>query len=152
MTGIFGTSASLSSDVSLILEIVTTLLFTIGYFIERRKGRHCIIMAGAVTVNILFVLSYMATRLLREQVPTPPAQFAALYRAVVIPHGILSVLVLVLAVILALLGYRWRKKTDDTTTLGSRKATHRILGIATLVLWYVSFLTGIIIYAVLYVL
>lgn len=140
------------SDVGIILEIVTTLLFTIGYFIERRKGRHCVLMVAAVATNVLFVISYMVSRLVREEIPTPPAQFALLYRSVVVPHGILSVLVLAIAVFQAFLAYRWRKKANDTFVLGSRKPTHRKLGLAALVLWYVSFLTGIIIYAILYVL
>jgi len=152
LTGIFGTRASLYSDVSLVLEIVTTLFFTIGYFYERRRGKHCIIMGAAVTTNIIFVISYMVSRLLREEVPSPPSQFATLYRSVVIPHGILSVLVLILAISQAFLAYQWRKKKDDTVALGKRRPTHRKLGLTTLILWYISFLSGIVVYAILYVL
>ena len=57
-----------------------------------------------------------------------------------------------LAVLQAFLAYHWRKKANGTVVLGNRKATHRRLGIMTLILWYFSFLTGIIIYAILYVL
>lgn len=152
MTGIFGTRASLYSDIGLVLEIVTTLLFTIGYFYEKRRGKHCIIMGAAVTTNVIFVISYMVSRLLREEVPSPPSQFATLYRSVVIPHGILSVLVLILAISQAFLAYQWRKKKNDITALGKRRPTHRKLGLITLVLWYISFLSGIIVYAILYVL
>ncbi len=152
LAGIFGTRASLYSDVGLVLEIVTTLLFTIGYFYEKRRGKHCIIMGAAVTTNIVFVISYMVSRLLREEVPSPPAQFAALYRSVVILHGILSVLVLILAISQAFLAYQWRKKKNDIVALGKRRPTHRKLGLTTLILWYISFLSGIIIYAILYVL
>ncbi len=152
LTGIFGTRASLYSDVGLVLEIVTTLLFTIGYFYEKRRGKHCIIMGAAVTTNAIFVISYMASRLLREEVPSPPLQFATLYRSVVIPHGILSVLVLILTVSQAFLAYRWRKKKNDIIALGKRRPIHRKLGLTTLILWYISFLSGIIVYATLYVL
>jgi len=152
MTGIFGTRASLYSDVGLVLEIVTTLLFTIGYFYEKRRGKHCIIMGGAVTTNTVFVMSYMVSRLLREEAPSPPSQFATLYRSVVIPHGVLSVLVLILAISQAFLAYQWRKKKNDMVALGERRPTHRKLGIITLILWYVSFLSGIIVYTILYVL
>ena len=152
MTGIFGTRASLYSDIGLVLEIVTTLLFTIGYFYEKRRGKHCIIMGSAVTTNIVFVISYMMSRLIREEVPAPPSQFATLYRGVVIPHGVLSVVVLVLAVSQAFLAYRWRKKKNDIVALGKRKSIHRRLGFITLILWYFSFLSGIIVYAILYVL
>ena len=152
LTGILGTRAPVSSDVGLILEIATTLLFTIGYFVERRKGRHCVLMGAAVVVNVLFVISYMVGRLVREEVPTPPTQFATLYRAVVVPHGVLSVLVLAMAIFQAFLAYRWRKKANGTIVLGNRRPTHRKLGFVTLVLWYFSFFTGIIIYAILYVL
>jgi len=152
LTGIFGTRASLYSDIGLVLEIVTTLLFTIGYFYEKRRGKHCIIMGSAVTTNIVFVISYMMSRLIREEVPSPPSQFATLYRGVVIPHGVLSVVVLVLAVSQAFLAYRWRKKKNDIVALGKRKPIHRRLGLITLILWYFSFLSGIIVYAILYVL
>lgn len=150
--GVLGTRASLYSDVSLILEIVTTLLFTIGYFYERRRGKHCIVMGAAVTTNIFFVMSYMVNRLLKEEVPSPPVQFATLYRYVVIPHGILSVLALVFAVSQAFLAYKWRQKKGDIVALGKRRTTHRNLGLITLTLWYFSFLSGVIIYTILYVL
>lgn len=152
LSGIFGTRASLYSDIGLVLEIVTTLLFTIGYFYEKRKGKHCIIMGAAVTTNVIFVISYMVSRLLREEVPSPPSQFATLYQGVVIPHGILSVLVLVLAISQAFLAYQWRKKKNDIVALGKRRPTHRKLGLITLILWYISFLSGITVYAILYVL
>jgi len=142
----------LYSDIGLVLEIVTTLLFTIGYFYEKRRGKHCIIMGSAVTTNIVFVISYMMSRLIREEVPSPPSQFATLYRGVVIPHGVLSVVVLVLAVSQAFLAYRWRKKKNDIVALGKRRPIHRRLGLITLILWYFSFLSGIIVYAILYVL
>lgn len=128
------------------------MLFTIGYFYEKRGGKHCIIMGAAVTTNIIFVVSYMVSRLLREEVPFPPPQFASLYQSVVIPHGILSVLVLVLAISQAFLAYQWRRKKNDIIALGKRRSTHRKLGLSTLVLWYISFLSGIIVYAILYVL
>jgi len=152
LTGIFGTKASFYSDVSLVLEIVITLLFTIGYFYEKRRGKHCIIMGAAVTTNIIFVISYMVSRLLAEEVPSPPEQFATLYRSVVIPHGILSVLVLFLAISQAFLAYQWRKKKNDIVALGKRRSTHRKLGLTILVLWYISFLSGITVYTILYVL
>lgn len=152
MTGLLGTRASLFSDVSLILEIVTTLLFTVGYFYERRKGKHCVVMGTAVTTNTLFVISYMISRLIREEVPSPPIQLASIYRVVVIPHGILSVLVLVLAVSQVFLAYRWRQKTGDVVVLGKRKNVHKNIGLVTLALWYVSFLSGAIIYGILYAL
>lgn len=150
--GILGTRASLFSDIGLILEIITTLLFTIGYFYEKRRGKHCIVMGAAVTTNLVFVISYMVSRLLREEVPPPPSQFATLYRSIVIPHGVLSVLVLILAISQAFLAYRWRIKKNDIVALGKRRPAHRKLGLITLILWYLSFLSGIIVYAILYAL
>jgi len=152
LTGLLGTRASLFSDIGLILEVMTTLFFTIGYFYERRRRKHCVVMGTAVTTNTLFVISYMISRLIREQVPAPPVQFASIYRMIVIPHGILSVLVLVLAVSQVFLAYRWRQKTGDVVGLGKRKNVHRNIGLATLALWYVSFLSGVIIYGILYAL
>ena len=152
MTGLLGTRASLFSDIGLILEVMTTLFFTIGYFYERRRRKHCVVMGTAVTTNTLFVISYMISRLIREQVPAPPVQFASIYRMIVIPHGILSVLVLVLAVSQVFLAYRCRQKTGDVVGLGKRKNVHRNIGLATLALWYVSFLSGVIIYGILYAL
>ncbi len=109
-------------------------------------------MGAAVTTNIVFVISYMVSRLVKEEVPSPPSQFATLYRGVVVPHGILSVLVLVLAISQAFLAYQWRKKKNDVVALGKRRPTHRKLGLTTLILWYISFLSGTIVYAILYVL
>jgi len=142
----------LYSDVGLILEAVTTLLFTIGYFYEKRGGKHCVIMGAAVTTNIIFVTSYMVSRLLKEEIPSPPSQLATIYRSVVIPHGILSVLVLFLAISQAFLAYRWRIKKNDVVALGKRRPTHRKLGLTTLILWYISFLSGVTVYVILYIL
>lgn len=151
MTGILGTQASVYSDIGLILETLATLLFTIGYFIQRRKGKHCYLMAAAVITNIIFVVSYMASRLLREQIPAPPLELATLYRSVVIIHGVLSVFVLVLALSQVFFAYRWRKRKNDIIVLEERRPTHRRLGLATLSVWYISFVSGVIVYVILYV-
>lgn len=109
-------------------------------------------MGIAMITNTVFVISYMVSRLIREEVPSPPTQLASLYQSVVIPHGILSALVLILAVSQVFLAYRWRAKKDDITTLGKRRPTHKKLGLTTLVLWYISFLSGVVVYAILYIL
>lgn len=152
MTGFLGTQASVYSDIGLILEVLATLLFTVGYFIDRRKGRHCIIMGAAVITNIIFVISYMVSRLLREQVPTPPEQLASVYRSVVIIHGVLSVLVLVVAASQVFFAYRWRKKKNDAIVLEGKRQAHKKLGIATLAVWYMSLFSGVIVYVILYIL
>lgn len=151
MTGILGTQASLFSDISLIIEVLATLLFTIGYFYGKRKRTHCIIMGSAVAANIIFVISYMISRILRAEIPSPPEQFATLYRGVVIPHGILSVLVLIMGALQAVLAYKWRKKANSVVVLGEKRPVHRKLGLATLILWYISLLTGLTVYIILYV-
>jgi len=151
LAGLFGSRASLLSDVGLVLEVVTTVLFSVGYFLERRRGRHCVVMVGAVGANVLFVLVYMVTRLVREAVPVPVAQFAGLYRAVVIPHGVFATLALVAAVLQVFLAYRWRRRAGDEVVLGGRKRVHRNVGVLAVVLWYVSFVSGLIIYWILYV-
>jgi putative membrane protein len=152
LTGILGTQASLFSDVSLIFQVLATLIFTVGYFYEKRSEKHCIIMGSAVASNVIFVISYMVSRLLRSEVPSPPPQFATLYQSVVIPHGILSVLVLILGVLQGFLAYKWRKKEKAAVVLGKKRAPHRKLGIVTLILWYISLLTGLTVYIILYVL
>lgn len=149
--GILGTRAPLTSDIGLALEIVTTLLFTSGYFLDRRRGKHCLIMGGAAATNTVFVISYMISRLLREEIPSPPAQFSTLYRSLVIPHGILSVVVLILAIAQAFLAYHWRTKRDNILVLENRRTVHKKLGIASLVLWYFSFISGVVVYAILYI-
>lgn len=152
MTGFLGTRASAYSDIGLVLEILTTLFFTIGYFYEKRKGKHCFVMGAAVMTNIVFVISYMVSRLIKEQVPSPPSQLIDIYRIVVIPHGLLSVLVLILAISQVFLAYRWRKKRNNLVSLEKRRPTHRRIGLTTLILWYLSFLSGVIVYAILYIL
>jgi uncharacterized membrane protein YozB (DUF420 family) len=109
-------------------------------------------MGAAVLTNIAFVISYMVGRLLKEMPPAPSSQFASLYQSIVIPHGILSVLVIVLAICQAFLAYQWRKRKNEIVILGKRKSTHKILGLTTLVFWYLSFLSGVSIYAILYIL
>jgi len=150
LVGLFGSRASLLSDVGLVLEVVTTVLFSVGYFLERRRGRHCVVMVGAVGANVLFVLIYMVTRLVREAVPVPAVEFAGLYRLVVIPHGVFATLALVVAVLQGFFAYRWRRRVGDEVVLDAGKRLHRYAGVLAVVLWYVSFMTGLIIYWILY--
>jgi len=53
-------------------------------------------------------------------------------------HGILSVLVLFLAISQVFLAYQWRKKKNDIVALGKRRLTHRKIGLTTLILGYIS--------------
>jgi uncharacterized membrane protein YozB (DUF420 family) len=109
-------------------------------------------MVSAVATNTIFVISYMVSRMIREAIPAPPAHLESLYRGLVIPHGILSTLVLILTILQALLAYKWRTKHDNLMRLEGRRPAHRKVGLASLVLWYVSFLSGVVVYAILYVL
>lgn len=108
-------------------------------------------MASAFIFDLTFLVSYMIKRLI-ETAPSPPVALKSLYMSTAVIHGLVSTAVLLLTGSQVLLALKWRRRVEGRVTLRDERKIHRIMGITTLLLWYISFLTGLGMYAILYVL
>ncbi|MEE8168309.1 MAG: DUF420 domain-containing protein [Candidatus Hydrothermarchaeales archaeon] len=156
--GFYGTSAGSFSDLSLTLEIAVTIVFLGGVFYARRHRSllHYKLMTIGFVFDFTFMVSYMAKRLVEgsTEFKGPENMYKLLYLPVVILHSLISVAVLVLAGYMVLYGYRNSTVKGKVRVFHAKEKYrwHRKIGYATVATWIISFLTGISIYLLLYVL
>ncbi|MCS4541237.1 MAG: DUF420 domain-containing protein, partial [Euryarchaeota archaeon] len=102
--GFLGTKAGFYSDLSMVLEICTTIAFTIGVLYARKHKSifHHRIMLSALALDIGFLVSYMVKSLIEGRTEFPKLTFPIAYKYVYLPivifHSIISIIVLALAV------------------------------------------------------
>lgn len=156
--GIFGTSASLFADVSLVFQAAILASFIVGWrrAIAKRIAEHQKIMTIAFVLNVAFVGTYMIRSVLSEgstgfSGPVFIKDF--IYLPTVIVHGIASLLAFALAGLTLYYGYsRSVENKRRTFPKPMQRTTHRIMGLLTISTWALSFLTGVFVYILLYVL
>ena len=104
--GFLGTKATLRSDLTLVLILITAVLFNIGFILARRKHftAHRWVQTAAVTLNTLVVLISMVTSYIIHILPGIPAKLAQGDYAVTTIHGLIGAIALVLGVFVALRG------------------------------------------------
>jgi putative membrane protein len=145
--GIFGTSASLFADLSLVLELLILGAFFVGYryAMMKRSNEHYKIMTGAFSLNLVFVGTYMIKSLLSEGstgFSGPETIKDLVYLPTVVVHGISSVLAFVLAGITLYYGYSHTvQKKHRVFPNKSDRFKHRILGLLTISTWAFAFIT-----------
>ena len=155
--GIFGTTAALFSDFSLLLEAVIFGAFLFGWSQAKKKLtlRHRRIMGSALILNILFVGAYMIRSLLKEGGAGflgPESIRSFVYLPTVIVHGIASILAFILAGAAFYYGktHTTQKKSPVFKSKEERNK-HRIIGLFAISTWGLSFITGLFVYILLYV-
>jgi putative membrane protein len=124
-----------------ILNSLATVLLVTGYvFIRRRRMKpHRFCMLAAIVVSAAFLTSYLIYHAQVGDVPFPGhGAVRLLYFVILIPHVILAVFVLPLALVTATLGLR------------ARYAKHRRIARWTFPVWLYVSVTGVIIYVMLY--
>jgi putative membrane protein len=155
---LFGTSAPIFADASLLLEALILGSFFVGWIYAKRKltNTHYKIMTTAFGFNLFFVGSYMVKSLLKEgstEFLGPENIKDFVYLPTVIVHGIASLLAFVLAGYTVYYGYtRSVQKKRRVFPEAKKRNIHRILGILTISTWSLAFLTGAFVYLFLYVL
>lgn len=104
--GFLGTKATLRSDLTLVLILVTAILFTIGFILARRKHFtiHRWVQTNSVILNTLVVLISMVTSYIIHILPGIPAKLLKGDYAVTTLHGIIGAFALLLGVFVALRG------------------------------------------------
>jgi putative membrane protein len=124
-----------------ILNSTATVLLLAGYvFIRRhRLAPHRACMLAAIAVSAAFLVSYLTYHAQVGDVLFPGrGAIRVLYFVILIPHVILAMFVLPLALVTATLGLR------------ARYARHRRIARWTFPIWLYVSVTGVIIYLMLY--
>jgi plastocyanin len=101
--GFLGTSASLLSDLSLVLGVLVALTLTVGIVMAVRKKFkiHRWIQSTAVTLNVVQVAVIMIGSFARSATPGIPARLHEHYFAIAAAHGSLGAITLLFGVFVA---------------------------------------------------
>lgn len=131
--------------VNALLNAAATALLIVGFVLIklRRESAHKITMLTAFGVSVAFLACYLTYHLAPGNAMRKfagPPQVAYVYYAILISHIVLAAAVPVLAVATIYLGFR------------DRRAAHRRLARWTFPIWLYVSATGVVIYAVLYLL
>jgi len=152
--GFLGTYASNFSDFSLILEILVTIAFLSGYRFARRRiiSKHYKTMITAFILDVSFMVSYMIKSLIegRTKFGGPENLKLYIYYPLVVFHSIISIVVLALAAYMIYHGFKNTRPINGRKML-TEKGKHHKMGEITIIVWMLSFLSGIAIYFMLYV-
>ncbi len=152
--GFLGTYASNLSDFSLILEILVTIAFLSGYRFAKKKiiSKHYKTMITAFILDISFMVSYMVKSLIegRAKFGGPENLKLYIYYPLVVFHSIISIVVLALVAYMIYHGFK-NTKPINGRKMFSEKEKHHKIGRMTIIVWMLSFVSGIAIYFMLYV-
>ena len=90
--GFLGTRATLRSDLTLLLTLITAALFSIGYLLARRRlyTAHRWLQTGTVILNSLSVLISMVTSYINNILPGIPSKLGQGDYALTTLHSILG--------------------------------------------------------------
>jgi uncharacterized membrane protein YozB (DUF420 family) len=104
--GFLGTKATLRSDLTLVLILITAVLFNIGFFLARHKQfyAHRWVQTSAVILNSLVVLISMMTSYIIHILPGIPSKLSEGDYLVTSLHGMIGAAALLLGVFVALRG------------------------------------------------
>jgi uncharacterized membrane protein YozB (DUF420 family) len=106
MPGFLGTKATLRSDLTLVLILISAVLFNIGFILARKKHftAHRWVQTSAVILNSLVVIISMVTSYIIHILPGIPAKLAQGDYAVITLHALIGATALVWGVFVALRG------------------------------------------------
>ena len=104
--GFLGTRATLRSDLTLVLILITAVLFNFGFILARRKQfvAHRWVQTASVTLNTLVVLISMVSSYIIHILPGIPAKLNQGDYAVTTVHGMVGAIALLLGVFVMLRG------------------------------------------------
>ncbi len=152
--GIYSTEASVYSDISFTLEFLVSFLFFTGYYFAKKRNfrLHPKFMATAFGLDIAFLVSYMVKSLVegRTDFAGPEKVYKFVYLPVVAFHSLISIVVLLLAAFMVYNGLK-NFDRDKLAMEPANRGRHRKYGKITLVTWLFSFVSGILVYLLLYV-
>ena len=104
--GFFGTRATLRSDLTLVLTLLTAVLFNIGFLLARRKQfeAHRWVQTSAVIINTIVVIVSMVTSFIIYILPGIPSKFGEGDYAVTTMHAFVGTIGMLFGIFVALRG------------------------------------------------
>ena len=144
--GFLGTKATLRSDLTLVLILITAVLFSIGFILARRKQfvAHRWVQTASVTLNTLVVLISMVTSYIIHILPGIPAKLNQGDYAVTSVHGMVGAITLLLGVFVALRG-------NELVPKRLRFNNYRLFMRSAYTLYMLATLGGVIVYIIVFV-
>ena len=139
-------SAPLASTFVALALIPVAFFFTHAYLSGRRGWRHHI-LSGTIAVawDLSLSIAYMLYRTLGGQTDGSVLTITPAMSTYFAVHAVIAVLVMLMEIAILVTGYlQWKSKT---TILW-----HRVLSNPLIVLWFLAFLSGEVVYLVYYVL
>ncbi len=145
--GFLGTRATLRSDLTLVLILVTAVLFNIGFVLARKKHftAHRWVQTSSVILNTLVVLISMVTSYIIHILPGIPGKLVQGDYAVTTVHGIIGACALLFGIFVALRG-------NELVPRGLRFTNYKPFMRWAYGLYMLSTLAGIAVYIIVFVL
>ncbi|MCZ7383269.1 MAG: DUF420 domain-containing protein [Candidatus Methanoperedens sp.] len=139
--GFLGTKAKFLSDLSLILILLTAILFTIGWQLARRKHfqAHRWVQTVTACLNALVVLSVMINSFLVHILPGIPGKLLEGDYGVTTVHAIVGMTGLLLGIFVVLRG-------NELVPKGLRFKNYKLFMRTSYTLYMVATLFGVIVY------
>lgn len=104
--GFLGTKATLRSDLTLVIILITAVLFTLGFILARRKKykAHRWVQTSAVIINTVVVVISMVTSYIVHILPGIPSKLSQGDYAVTTAHGLIGAIALLYGLFVMLRG------------------------------------------------
>ena len=144
--GFLGTNATFRPDATLVLILVTAVLFTIGWrlAVRKRYETHRWVQTVAASLNAIVVLSTMITSFLVFILPGIPGKLLEGSYGVTTVHAFVGMIGLVLGVFVVLVG-------NELVPKSLRFTNYKRVMRTSYALYMVSTLIGVVVYVVVYV-
>ena len=145
--GFLGTRATLRSDLTLVLILLTALMFSIGFILARRKRyqAHRWLQTSAVILNTLVVLISMVTSYIIYILPGIPDKLGQGDYAVTTIHGLSGAFAVLFGVFVTLRG-------NELVPASLRFKNYKLFMRWAYALYMLSTLGGIMIYIIVFIL
>jgi len=144
--GFLGTHATFRSDATLVLVLVTAVLFTLGWrlAVQKRYQAHRWVQTITVSLNAIVILSTMISSFMINILPGIPSKLNQGSYTVTKMHGLAGLIGLVLGVFVVLRG-------NELVPKGLRFANYKLFMRTSYALYSLVTLLGVVVYAVVFV-
>jgi uncharacterized membrane protein YozB (DUF420 family) len=144
--GFLGTHATFRPDATLVLILITAVLFTIGWqlAVRKRYAAHRWVQTSAASLNAIVVLSVMISSFLTYILPGIPGKLLEGSYGVTTVHALVGMIGLVLGVFVVLRG-------NELVPKGLRFTNYKLFMRTSYALYMVATFIGVVVYVVVYV-
>ncbi|MGD0339909.1 MAG: hypothetical protein ABSB78_14105 [Bacteroidota bacterium] len=144
--GFLGTHATFRSDASLVLILLSMVLFTVGWQlrIHHRKRLHCFIQPAAVILNAAVVAVVMIGTFVAVILPGIPAKLFEGSYGITVVHGLIGAISVVFGIFVVL-------RANQLVPQPLRFNNYKLFMRTSYILYLLSTALGVVVYLVVYV-